>query len=164
MAGPRLKCFGAFSPSVAFGVGQLSTVGRSDAPPCRLGKSGPPRIASCKLGVDQPVVDREDEEPRALVRETKVRRAVEAERTLETKAGQVSSNLVGAQGEVAADVFEEEGPGAGLDADAPDDGPQVAGIGRAAPLAGEAEGLAGVSRNDEIHDATPISACEGSGI
>lgn len=98
------------------------------------------------------------------MRETKVRRAVEAERTLETKASQVSSNVIGAEREVPADVFEEERPRAGLDGDAPDDGPEVARVTDAASLAGEGERLTRIARNDEIHASTEASAVEGSGI
>jgi len=50
--GQRLKQFGAFSPSVALGVGQLDTIARNDGPPSRS-LSPPPRIASWAVGVGQ---------------------------------------------------------------------------------------------------------------
>ena len=116
------------------------------------------------MAVGQAVIDGEDEKPLAFMREAHVRRAEEAKRTLVTKASQVSSYLIGAEREVAADVFEEDGPRSGLDNAAADDGPEVARIGDAPTLAGETERLARVARNDEIHSATPVSAAEGSGI
>lgn len=68
---------------------------------------------------------------------------------------------VGAEREMPADVFEEDAARADLDDDAPDVRPEVAGVFRAEPLAGGAEGLARIARSDEIHDAAPLSASEG---
>lgn len=125
---------------------------------------GPEPLKSFAVGVGQPVVDGEDEEPLPFMREAQVRRAEEADRTLETKSGQVSTNLLRSEGEVAGDVLEEDAPGPGLDDDPADDGPEVARVARAPALAGEAEGLAGVSCHDAIHRSTPRSAAESSGI
>ncbi len=107
---------------------------------------------------------RENEEALALLREAALRRREQSDLTRPTKALQLSDHDVGAEGEVAADVLEEHGPGAGLDEDAPDVGPQVTGVGGGEASAGEAERLARVARNDEVHASAPRVAAEGSGI
>jgi hypothetical protein len=98
------------------------------------------------------------------MREAQVRRAKETDLTRKTKSAQFSENLFGAERQVAADVFEEDRPGSALDDDPADDGPQVALVVVAAPLACDAERLARVARCDAIHEAAPRSAPEGSGI
>lgn len=63
--------------------------------------------------------------------------------------------------DVADDVLEEPDASAGVDENAQDVGPEVARVGGSEPLAGLAEGLAGVARNDAIHDSTPSASVEG---
>jgi hypothetical protein len=65
---------------------------------------------------------------------------------------------------VVGDVLEENESWLYLADDAGDVGPEVAGVVRAAALAGHGEGLAGVAANEAIHDATPRAAVEGSEI
>lgn len=107
---------------------------------------------------------REDEEALALLREADLRRREQSCLNLEAKAEKLSSYLAEAEGEVAAHVLEQAGPGAGLDGDASDVGPQVAGIGGGEASAGEAERLARIARNDEVHASAPRAAAEGTGI
>lgn len=66
--------------------------------------------------------------------------------------------------EVSFDVFQENGAGFAFANDSGDVGPQMAGIAIAAPLAGDAERLARVARNEDIHDSTPRAAAEGFNI
>ena len=60
---------------------------------------------------------------------------------------------------MTGDVFEEDPFRAAFGNDAGDFGPEVAGIGRAATLSGGAEGLAGISGEDDVE-----GAAEGAGI
>ena len=107
----------------------------------------------------------EDEEPLAFVRRANLRRAEESTLDREAQSAKVSPNAFrAARGEHAADVLEEEEPGAGLDEDAPRGAPQVALVGRAEPLSGEAVRLARYAANDAVHAAAPRAAVEGSGI
>lgn len=105
-----------------------------------------------------------DEQPLPFMREAHVRRAEESDLTRETKASQVCQDAISPEREMAADILEEDGPGPALNDPAPDDRPEMAGVGRAPPLAGEAEGLTWIACNDEIHRATEASARKGSGI
>jgi hypothetical protein len=67
-------------------------------------------------------------------------------------------------GEDAGDVFEEQPAGSALPDDPPEVGPQVAVVALEQTTAGERVPLARDAANDAIHDATPRSAIEGSGI
>ncbi|HEX9640771.1 MAG TPA: hypothetical protein VGB13_05610 [Candidatus Krumholzibacteria bacterium] len=62
------------------------------------------------------------------------------------------------------DVLEEDSCGLAVADDPGDLGPDSALVGVSASLAGEAVGLAREARSDEIHDATPRLAIEGSEI
>ena len=62
------------------------------------------------------------------------------------------------------DVFQKDVSRSAFADDSGDVWPQVPGVGGAAPLSGEAEGLAGVSRQDAIHRSTPASSVEGSKV
>jgi hypothetical protein len=99
------------------------------------------------------------------MRRADFRRAEESALNRAAQSPKVSENALGAaRCEHAADVLEEECPGAGLDEDPPRVRPEVALVVFAEPLAGEAVRLARDAANDEIHDAAPSSAVEGSGI
>lgn len=77
------------------------------------------------------------------------------------KAG---ADLGKSQIDVAFDVFEEDSGGLHLTDDPLDLGPQVAGIVLPAPLAREAEGLAGITGREDMNAAAPRMAIEGSEI
>lgn len=62
------------------------------------------------------------------------------------------------------DIFAEHPSGSDLSDDPGDFRPQVPGIVGAAARAGEAEGLAGVARSDDMNAAAPSAAVEGSQI
>lgn len=150
-------------PSRACGLGHAATVSSSRQLVGSAARSGlpAPRVAPA---LERAVGHREDEQALALLREAALRRREQSDLTRPTKALQLSDHDVGAEGEVAADVLQEHGPGPGLDEDAPDVGPQVAGVGGGEAAAGEAERLAGVARNEEVHASAPRAAAEGSGI
>ncbi|TCR70538.1 hypothetical protein EV560_101945 [Bosea sp. BK604] len=65
---------------------------------------------------------------------------------------------------MAFDVLEEYAPGAGLADDPSHMRPEVAWIIFAEPVAGRAEGLAGVACQDDIHRSAPRAAVEGGKI
>jgi hypothetical protein len=65
---------------------------------------------------------------------------------------------------VSADVFEEGVLRFDFADDARDFRPEVARIFPPEPLSGDAERLAGIARNEAIHDATPRAAVEGAEI
>jgi hypothetical protein len=107
----------------------------------------------------------EDEQPFALMARADFRRAEEAALNRAAQAEKVSSYPLGAAlGEHAADVLDEDEPGSGLDEDPPRRAPEVAFVGAAEALAGEAVGLAGNAPDDAIHAATEASARDGSHI
>ena len=94
-----------------------------------------------------------------------LRRREKSDLDRKTKSAKVSPNSLGsARGEHAADILDEDEPGAGLDDDAPGRAPQVALILSGEPLAGEAVRLAGNAANEAVQTATPCAAAEGSGI
>lgn len=68
------------------------------------------------------------------------------------------------QGEMAFDVFAEDEAWRALADDSGDVRPEVPGIVGATPVAGEAEGLAGIAGSDEIHAAAPWASVEGSKV
>ena len=65
---------------------------------------------------------------------------------------------------MAGDILEEAPFRADLGDDPRDLGPEVARVFLAFPVAGEAEGLAGVAGSDDMNAAAPRSAVEGSQI
>lgn len=92
-------------------------------------------------------------------------RAEKSDLTRETKPAQVSPDPLGAaRGEHPLDVLDEDDPGAALDDEAAERGPQLALVVGAEPLSGEAVRLARDAAHCEIHDAAKASARRGSGI
>ena len=65
---------------------------------------------------------------------------------------------------VSDHVFKEDCSGFALGDDALDCGPEVSRVVCPELASGDGVGLAGVSRNEEIHDSTPRLAVEGSGV
>jgi hypothetical protein len=110
-------------------------------------------------------MDTEDEEPLALMRRADFCRREQSDLTRETKSPQVSDDAFGpARREHAADILDEDEPGAGLDDDAACRGPELARVIASEPLSGEAVRLARDAANEAIHEATEASAVEGSHI
>ena len=101
----------------------------------------------------------QDEDAQPLVRRTDFCRREQARRRCVAHAPKLSQHGFKAEGDVAGDVFEEDPLGAALDDDARNFRPEVAGIIGTAAFASRAEGLAGISGEDDVEGAT-----EGPGI
>jgi hypothetical protein len=80
------------------------------------------------------------------------------------QAAKSSDDIGKSQIDVALDVLDEYGSGLHLADNALDFGPEVARVGLATPLAGHAEGLAGISGSEDMNLAAPRPAVEGSEI
>jgi hypothetical protein len=107
----------------------------------------------------------EDESSLPLMARADLSRREQSDLTRETKSAQVSVNPLGAAAaEHPFDILDEDEPCSGLDDDAASRRPEVAGIVAPEALAGEAMRLARDAANEAIHEATPSSAAEGSGI
>lgn len=104
------------------------------------------------------------EESLATVRRTDVRRSHKIPLRIEPERGKVGQHSIEPKAKVSGDVLEEDERRSRLRDDAADLGPEVSLVALAELLPGDAEGLAGVSRNDEIHAATPALAVEGAEI
>jgi len=83
---------------------------------------------------------------------------------IEPELGKVAKDLGEPKRKVPAHVFEEDEARLALADDSSDLGPEVSRVGLGSSLPGGAERLARVARRDEIHDAAPRSAIEGSEI
>ena len=101
----------------------------------------------------------QDEDAQPLVRRADFCRAEQARRRRVAHAPKLSQDGFKAEGDVTGDVFEEDPFGAAFPDDAGDVGPEVAGIVGTAALSGGAEGLAGISGEDDVE-----GAAEGPGI
>lgn len=80
---------------------------------------------------------------------------------METKLSKLSVDEVEAEGEVAADVFEEAPLRLDLEDEISDPGPEVSGVVGAETLSGLGEGLTWIAAHDAIHRSTPRAASEG---
>ena len=86
-------------------------------------------------------------------------RREQARRRRIAHAPKVSQDGLKTEGDVTGDVFEENPFGLALDDDAGDLGPEVPGIVGTSTLSGRAEGLAGISGEEDVKSPT-----EGMGI
>lgn len=149
-------------PSRAHGVGHILTASVSVVPLCRPLSveyaAAPDEALSPAVALGQ------HEEPFALVRRPNLGRGEQAPFRIEPELGKVAKHLGEPKANVTRDVLEEDEGGSALVDDASDFGPEVSLVGLSSPLAGDGEGLARVASSDEIHDATPRSAVEGSEI
>lgn len=110
------------------------------------------------------VAEGQDEEPLAPMRRADVRRSDKIPLRIEPERGKVGQHSIEPKAKVPGDVLEEDERSSALRDDARDLGPEVPLVSLALSLPGDAEWLAGVSRNDEIHAAAPALAVEGSEI
>jgi hypothetical protein len=101
----------------------------------------------------------QDEDAQPLVRRADFCRAEQTRRRRVAQAPKFSQHGFKAEGDVTGDVFKEDPLGAALDDDAGDLGPEVAGVVGTGTLACGAEGLAGISGEDDVE-----SPAEGPGI
>lgn len=105
-----------------------------------------------------------NEETAAPVRRAAFERAEHARLDPVAQAAKLAGDAGKSQADVPLDVFKEHPAGPAFADDPRDRGPQMAGVVLAAPLAGRRERLAGISRRQDIHNATPRSAVEGFNI
>ena len=111
-------------------------------------------VPGCRLiGVGQ------DEDAQPLVRRADFCRREQARRRRVAHAPKLSQDGFKAEGDMPGDVFEEHPLGAAVPDNPGDLGPEVAGIVCTAALASGAEGLAGVSGEDDVK-----GAAKGAGI
>jgi len=101
----------------------------------------------------------QDEYPEPLVRRADFCRAEQARRRRVAHAPKLSQHGLKAEADVSGDVFEEDPLGGTFPDDAGDLGPEVAGIVGTGALSGAAEGLAGISGEDDVE-----GTAEGPGI
>ena len=106
----------------------------------------------------------QDEDAQPLVRRADFCRAEQARRRRVAHAPKLSQDRFKAEGNVTGDVFEEDPCGAALADDAGDLGPEVAGIIGATAFASGAEGLAGISGEDDVEGAAKGTGIEAAQI
>lgn len=92
----------------------------------------------------------QDEDAQPLVRRADLCRREQARRRRVAQSPKLSQDGFKAEGDVPGDVFEKDPFGAAFADDARDVGPEVTGIVGAAALSGRAEGLAGISGEDDV--------------
>lgn len=116
--------------------------------------AGLQRVPGCRLvGAGQ------DEDAQPLVRRTDLCRREQARRRRVAHTPKLSEDGLKPEGDVSCDVLEEDPFGSAFPDDASHIGPKVPGITGAAAFAGGAEGLTGVSGEDDVE-----GAAEGAGI
>ena len=101
----------------------------------------------------------QDEDPEPLVRRTNFCRREQARRRRVAHAPKLSQDCLKPEGDVAGDVFQKDPLGVAFTDDSGDLGPEVAGIIGATAFASGAEGLAGISGEDDVE-----GAAKGTGI
>ena len=102
----------------------------------------------------------QDEQPLPPVRRPNLARGETEPFRIEPERGKVSKDSGEPKAKMAGHVLEKGNRGSGLSQDSGNVGPEVPGVVCPAPLPGDAERLAGVARNDCIHEATPRAAVE----
>ena len=101
----------------------------------------------------------QDEDPEPLVRRADFCRREQTRRRRIAHAPKLSKDGFKAERDMTGDVFEENPFGAALGNDTGNLGPQVAGVGGSGAFARGAEGLAGISGQDDVE-----GTAEGPGI
>ena len=101
----------------------------------------------------------QDEDAQSLVRRADFCRREQTRRRRVAHSPKVSEDGFEAEGDVTGDVFEEDPAGAAFTDDAGDLWPEVPWVVSAATFSGSAEGLAGVTGEDDVE-----GTAEGAGI
>ena len=104
----------------------------------------------------------QDEDAHPLVRRADFCRREQARRRRVAHAPKLSEHGFKAEGDVTGDVFEEDPFGGTFPHDAGDFGPEVARIVCTAAFSGRAEGLAGISGEDDVEGTAEGPGIEGS--
>ena len=116
-------------------------------------------MPGCRLiGVGQ------DEDAQPLVRRADLCRREQARRRRVAQSPKLSQDGLEAEGDVPGDVFEEDPFRAAFADDAGDLGPEVPGIVGTTAFSGRAEGLAGISGEDDVEGAAEGAGIEGAQI
>ena len=116
-------------------------------------------VPGCRLiGVGQ------DEDAQPLVRRADFCRAEQARRRRVAHPPKLSQDGLKAEGDVTCDIFEENPFGAAFADDACDLRPKVAGIVGTTALTGGAEGLAGISGEDDVEGTAEVPGIETAQI
>ena len=116
-------------------------------------------VPGCRLiGVGQ------DKDPQPLMRRADLCRREQARRRRVAQCPKLSQDGFKAEGDVPGDVFEEDPFRAAFADDAGNVGPEMAGIVGTAALACGAEGLAGISGEDDIEGAAKGAGVEAAQI
>jgi hypothetical protein len=102
----------------------------------------------------------QDEDSQSLVRRADFCRREQARRRRVAHIRKLSKHGFQPEGEVTGDVFKKDPFGAALGDDPGDLGPEVAGVVGTAAFASRAEGLAGVSGEDDVEGPTKGSSIE----
>ena len=116
------------------------------------------------VGVGITLTMGEDEEPLAPMRRADFRRREEACRKPVAQADQVSGDFGKSEAQMMGDVLEEDERWSDLADDARDVRPEMTGVGRRQPPAGDRERLARIARNDDVHAAAPRAAVEAGNV
>ena len=106
----------------------------------------------------------QDENAQPLVRRANLCRAEQACRMRVAHVPKLSQHGFKPEGDVTGDVLNEDPFGAALADDAGDLGPQVAGIVGTTAFAGGAEGLAGISGEDDVEGTAEWPGIEAAQI
>ena len=106
----------------------------------------------------------QDEDPEPLVRRADFCRREQTRRRRVAHAPKLSQDGIKAEGDVPGDVFEEYPFGATFPDDAGDLGPEVPGIVGAAAFSGSAEGLAGISGEDDVESPAKWPCIEAAEV
>jgi hypothetical protein len=119
---------------------------------------------SCRVGVGIAVAVCEDEEPLAAMGRADFRRREEACRKPVAQADQVSGDLGKSEAQMMGHVLEEHERWSDLADDPRDVRPEMTGVGRRQPPAGDRERLARIPRKDDVHAAAPRAAVEAGNV
>ena len=104
----------------------------------------------------------QDEDAKPLVRRADLCRAEQTRRRRVAHCPKLSQDGLKPKGDVARDVFEKDPCGTAFSDDAGDIGPEVPGIIGPAAFSGSAEGLAGISGEDDIEGPAEGTAVEAA--
>jgi hypothetical protein len=116
------------------------------------------------VGVGVTLAMGEDEEPLAPMWRADFRRREEACRKPVAQADQVSGDFGKSEAQMMGDVLEEDERWSDFADDPRDVRPEMTGVGRRQPPAGDRERLARIARNDDVHAAAPRAAVEAGDV
>lgn len=137
---------------------------RSSPSSCFLSLPRLRKLSVCGVGQIVVVAHGEDEQALAAVRCADFRRRKQSCRNDVTHADQFSGDFGKSEAEMMGDIFEEYDGCIAFADDARDVGPKVSRISRPKAPPGNREWLARIACSEDIHEAAPWSAVEGSNV